>query len=142
MKTFLLNVVNIEESLFSAQITALRVTTENGDVGILQGHTPLLASIKPGNLKITDINLTEEVFYISGGFLDVQPDIVTILADTVIHSKDIDAKTVLENKNRLEGLLHSKASTSTEYVLQLTQELAKLRTALLLDNLKNFKKYK
>ncbi|MFQ3264952.1 MAG: F-type H+-transporting ATPase subunit epsilon, partial [Colwellia sp.] len=85
-----LNVVSAEESLFSGSIKSLQITGSEGELGILPGHAPLLTSLKPGMVLITKADGNEEVIYLSGGMLEVQPNNVIVLADIATRAADLD----------------------------------------------------
>ncbi|MFA0697635.1 ATP synthase F1 subunit epsilon, partial [Vibrio sp. 10N.222.49.C9] len=80
-----------EGTLFSGPAHALAVSGADGELGIRPGHSPLLSKIKPGvTVFVTGEKQKEQVLYVSGGLVEVQPDVVTVLADTALHGKDID----------------------------------------------------
>lgn len=83
-------IVSAENEIFSGDITMLIATGSLGELGIMPGHTPLLTGLKPGPVTMRFEDGREEVFFASGGFLEVQPNIVTILADTAEHADNID----------------------------------------------------
>ena len=125
-----LDVVSAEMSLFSGQVSYLSVTGEEGDLGIMHGHTPLLTPIKPGMVQLVKQNGDEEVIYISGGFLEVQPNGVTVLADTAIRGQDIDEAKAEEAKRAAEEKM-SSSNKDIDFALvtaQLAQAVAQLRT--------------
>ena len=97
-----LNVVSAHESLFSGSIKSLQITGSEGELGIMPGHAPLLTSLKPGMALITKEDNTEEVLYLSGGMLEVQPNQVIVLADVAIRSDDLNEQAVLDAKKRAE----------------------------------------
>jgi len=97
-----LNVVSAEESLFSGSIKSLQITGSEGELGIMPGHAPLLTSLKPGMALITKQDDSEEVIYLSGGMLEVQPNNITVLADVAIRADDLDEQAALEAKQRAE----------------------------------------
>jgi F-type H+-transporting ATPase subunit epsilon len=105
-----LDIVSAEESIFSGEIESVAVTGEMGELGIVPGHTPLLTPLKPGNVRAILPNQQEEIFYVKGGMLEVQPYIVTILADTVVRAQDIDEAAAFEAKKQAEDLLAGKVS--------------------------------
>ncbi|MFC0308646.1 F0F1 ATP synthase subunit epsilon [Gallibacterium trehalosifermentans] len=128
MATFNLTVVSAEQKIFSGVVESIQVTGCEGELGILAGHTPLLTSIKPGIVKIMQ-NGKEEVIYVSGGFLEVQPENVIVLADTAIRGEDLDKERILAAKRRAEENIRS-AHKDGNYELmasKLSRELAKLR---------------
>ena len=97
-----LSVVSAEESLFSGSIKSLQITGSEGELGILPGHAPLLTSLKPGMALITKADGTEEVIYLSGGMLEVQPNNLIVLADIAIRGGDLDEQAALAAKKRAE----------------------------------------
>ena len=84
------DIVSAEEEIFSGLIEMMVATGDMGELGITYGHAPLLTSLKPGPVRIVTQNGEEEVYYVSGGFLEVQPGVVSILADTAIRANDVD----------------------------------------------------
>ena len=90
-KTFRLEIVSSERSLFSGDANFVVVPGVDGELGIFPNHTPLLTKIKPGTLKFHAKDESEEtLFFVAGGFLEVQPSVVTVLADTVVRGEEID----------------------------------------------------
>lgn len=137
MATLNLTVVSAEKSIFSGKVKSIQATGIEGELGILPGHIPLLTAIKPGIVKFTLENGTEEVIYVSGGFLEVQPNVVTVLADVAIRGKELDADRILEAKNRAEKNIVSGAKDANYEMLaaKLSRELAKLRAYELTEKL-------
>ncbi|MFZ7317813.1 F0F1 ATP synthase subunit epsilon [Avibacterium avium] len=137
MATLNLTVVSAEENIFTGQVKSIQATGIEGELGILPGHTPLLTAIKPGIVKLTLENGNEEVIYVSGGFLEVQPNVVTVLADVAIRGKELDADRILEAKRRAEQNIVSSAKDANYEMLasQLAKELAKLRAYELTEKL-------
>ena len=88
--TLLCDIVSAEEEIFSGEIDMLVAAADQGDVGIQVGHTPMLTSLKPGPVRLKKSSGDEEVFYVSGGYLEVQPHLVTVLADTALRDGDMD----------------------------------------------------
>jgi len=119
--TMHLDIVSAEEKIFSGLIEHMTVTGEEGELGIYPGHTPLLTGIIPGQIIVTKQHGEKEVFYISGGMLEVQPQVVTILADTVIRADDIDEVAALEAQQKAEELRAGKKSSDIDYEKTLTQ---------------------
>ena len=129
-----LDVVSAEESLFSGRVSHLQVSGQEGELGIMPGHTPLLTPIKPGMVKMFKQHGDEEVFYVSGGFLEVQPGGVTVLADTAIRGADLDKAKAEEAKRTAQEQI-SNPSKDIDYALvtaQLAQAIAKLRVIKML----------
>jgi len=105
------------------------VPGESGELGILPGHAPLLTRVKPGAVKVQlDGAGTEEIIYVSGGILEVQPKNVTILSDTSVRGKDLDEAKVMEAKRAAEEALTNRASGQERAVVQ--AELAQLAAQL------------
>ncbi|GAA5167194.1 F0F1 ATP synthase subunit epsilon [Viridibacterium curvum] len=103
------DVVSAEESLFSGLAEIVSLPGESGELGILPGHTPLLTRIKPGTVRIKIPNRAEEeVIFVAGGLLEVQPGLVTVLADTAIRGKDLDEAKALDAKRRAEEMLANR----------------------------------
>lgn len=121
-RTLRLDIVSAEREIFSGHAEMVFATGALGELGIAPGHTPLLTALKAGNIRAQLPNQQEEVFYISGGMLEVQPSIVTVLADTVVRAKDIDEAAALEAKERAEKMLAEKASEID--IARATSELA------------------
>jgi F-type H+-transporting ATPase subunit epsilon len=124
-----LDVVSAEECLFSGRVSYLLVSGQEGDLGIMPGHTPLLTPIKPGMVQMVKQFGEEEVIYISGGFLEVQPTGVTVLADTAIRGEDLDQAKAEAAKRAAEEQI-SNPSKDMDYArvtAQLAQALAQLK---------------
>lgn len=127
--SFHVDVVSAEAAIFSGLVQKLFVSGIMGDLEILNGHAPLLTSLKPGPVWIVKQDGQEEVFYISGGMLEVQPSATTVLADTAIRAKDVDEAQALEAKTRAEQLLAGQAK-DFDYVTaqsQLLEAVAQLK---------------
>lgn len=122
---FELNIVSAEEKIFSGSVVSVRVTGVDGELGVYAGHTPLLTSIKPGMVKYTLQDGREEFIYVSGGFLEVQPTIVTVLADVAIRGEELDQQRILAAKRKAEEILSK--SNNAEFSAKLSREIAKLR---------------
>ncbi len=124
-----LNVVSAEESLFSGSIKSLQITGSEGELGIMPGHAPLLTSLKPGMALITKKDGTEEVIYISGGMLEVQPNNVIVLANVATRSADLDEQAVLEAKQRAEDNMnaHGNYVDYAAVAAELARAVAQLR---------------
>ncbi len=124
-----LDVVSAEQSLFSGRVSHLSVSGQEGELGIMPGHTPLLTAIKPGMVHLVKQGGSEEVIYISGGFLEVQPGGVTVLADTAIRGEDLDHAKAVEAERAAKEQL-SNPSKDIDFALvtaQLAQAVAQLR---------------
>ncbi|WP_455487864.1 F0F1 ATP synthase subunit epsilon [Haemophilus sp.] len=137
MATFNLTIVSAERKIFEGEVKQIQATGVEGELGILPGHTPLLTAIKPGIVKFTLQDGNEEVIYVSGGFLEVQPNIVTVLADVAIRGSELDADRIREAKHKAEENIVSHASDVDHDLLvaKLSKELAKLRAYELTEKL-------
>lgn len=124
------DIVSAEQEIYSGLVTLLVATGVEGEIGIGYGHAPLLTSLKPGPIRVKKQNGEEEIYFVSGGYLEVQPHTVTVLADTALREEDLDEeaakKAVSEAEKHLQsqaaGLDYNKAST------QLAEAAAQLRT--------------
>ena len=137
MATFNLTIVSAERKIFEGEVKQIQATGVEGELGILPGHTPLLTAIKPGIVKFTLQDGNEDVIYVSGGFLEVQPNIVTVLADVAIRGSELDADRIREAKRKAEENIVSHASDIDHDLLvaKLSKELAKLRAYELTEKL-------
>jgi F-type H+-transporting ATPase subunit epsilon len=108
--TIHVDVVSAEESIFSGLAEFVVLPGEAGELGILPGHMPLMTRIKPGAVRIKLPNDQEELIFVAGGLLEVQPGLVTVLADTAIRGKDLDHAKAAEAKRHAEEAMQSRAS--------------------------------
>lgn len=99
------DIVSAEEEIFSGLVESLVATGEIGELGVNYGHAPLLTSLIPGPVRILLQNGDEQVYYVSGGFLEVQPGVVSILADTAIRAADVDEAAAEEARREAEQAL-------------------------------------
>ena len=128
-KTMQLEIVSAEAAIFSSKVEMIVVTGGMGELGIYPGHCQLLTSLKPGQIKAILEDGKEEVFYMSGGMLEVQPEIVTILADTALRAVDLDEAAAISAKEEAERRL-AKQKTGIEYskaMTELAEAAAQLR---------------
>lgn len=127
--TYHLDVVSAEQEIFSGLVEKIQVTGSEGELGIYHGHAPLLTAIKPGMIHIVKQHGHEEYIYLSGGILEVQPNMVTVLADTAIRGTDLDEARALNAKNKAEEHMHD-SHNDVDYAqasAELTRAIAKLR---------------
>ena len=120
--TMKIDVVSAEESIYSGEAEFVVLPGMMGELGIYPRHTPLFTQIKPGSVRIKPVNGPEELVFVQGGFLEVQPNVVTVLADTAIRAKDLDEKSALEAKRAAEEAMQNK--TSKEEIARAEAELA------------------
>ena len=129
------DIVSAEREIFSGRATQISLTGSIGELGILPGHAPLLTGIRPGPVRLQLEDGEEEVFFASGGFLEVQPGAVTILADTALRAEDIDEAAAAEAQQEAERALAEQTaelefSTATAMLAEATarqRTLAELR---------------
>ena len=127
--TFPVNIVSAEEAIFSGDVEMVVAPGEAGELGILPNHAPLLTRIKPGTVKLKIPGQAEdELIYVSGGMMEVQPKGLTILADTSIRAQDLDEAKALEAKRAAEEALQGKVSEveRVRLLLELTQAAAQV----------------
>lgn len=105
-----IDIVSAERAIFSGTAKMVSVTGVAGELGIMPGHAPLITALKPGNIRVSFENEADEIFYVSGGMLEVQPYVVTVLADTVVRAHDIDEAAALVAKEKAERVLSEKHS--------------------------------
>lgn len=109
--TIHVDVVSAEESIFSGLAEFVVLPGEAGELGILPGHMPLMTRIRPGAVRIKLPNSDqEELVFVAGGLLEVQPSLVTVLADTAIRGKDLDEAKSLEAKQKAEEAMKNASS--------------------------------
>ncbi len=96
------DIVSAEDSIFSGEVELVVAAGTLGDLGIAPGHAPLMTSLKPGPVRIIKQGGEEEVFYVSGGYLEAQPNMVTILSDSAQRADDLDEAAALEAKKEAE----------------------------------------
>jgi len=128
MATIHVDVVSAEASIFAGEAKFVTLPGEAGELGILPGHTPLITRIRPGTVKIVNPDDREELVFVAGGVLEIQPSTVTVLADTAIRSQDLDeAKAEMARKQAEEALRNAKDKTEVAVV---EAELAMLAAQL------------
>lgn len=121
--TIHVDVVSAEEQIFSGEAEFVVLPGVLGELGIYPRHTPLLTEIRPGAVRIkTAGKAEEELVFVQGGFLEVQPHMVTVLADTAIRAKDLDEVKAMEAKRAAEEAMRNK--TSKEEIAQAEAELS------------------
>jgi F-type H+-transporting ATPase subunit epsilon len=108
--TMHLNIVSAENEIYSGTITQVFAPAEMGEVGVMPRHAPMLSTLKPGVVRVISQDGEEQSFYVSGGILEIQPHVVTILSDTALRAADIDESAALEAKARAEAAMKDKAS--------------------------------
>jgi F-type H+-transporting ATPase subunit epsilon len=134
--TLHVDIVSAEAEIFSGTVTMVFAPAEMGEVGIAPRHAPLLTRLKPGEIRIQQADGSEQSFFVSGGMLEVQPHVVTVLADTAIRAHDLDEAAALQAKERAERMLTDKHA-DIDYAkaqAELAQSIAQLRAIQKLRN--------
>lgn len=129
IETMELDIVSAEASIFRGRVRYVIVTGSTGELGIHPGHTALLTSLKPGQVRVMLEDGTEDVFYISGGMLEAQPNMITVLADTAVRAADLDEAAAQAAKEHAEKVLE-KQTAGIEYsraLAELAEAAAQLR---------------
>lgn len=108
--TVFCSIVSAEQEIFSGMVEMVVATGTIGELGILPGHTPLLTGVKPGPVRLRLEGGEEQMFFASGGFIEVQPNAITVLADTAIRADDLDEAAALEVQQRAERELADNRS--------------------------------
>jgi len=124
-----LNIVSLESRIFSGEVSALYVRGSQGELGITPGHSQLLTDLPAGTVRVLLVDGSEQLFYVKGGFLEVQPGVVTILSDTAVRAADLDEAAVLQAKQRAEELLAGRSGefNYAHAVADLAEAMAQLR---------------
>ncbi len=130
------DIVSVRESIYSGAISMLIAKGAGGELGILPGHAPLVTLLQPGPIRVQLENGTEEIIYVSGGVLEVQPHVITVLADTAIRAHDLDEAAILEARKEAESLLaNQKSDLDTGAAMAaLAETVAQLETIRKLKN--------
>lgn len=108
--TMHVNIVSAENEIYSGTVTQVFAPAEMGEVGIMPRHAPMLSTLKAGEVRVIPEHGEEQSFFVSGGILEIQPHIVTILSDTAMRAADIDEAAALEAKAKAEAAMKDKAS--------------------------------
>jgi F-type H+-transporting ATPase subunit epsilon len=124
------DIASAEEEIYSGLAELVVATGSLGELGVEYGHAPLLSDLKPGPVRVVTQGGEEEIYYVSGGFIEVQPGIVSILADTAIRADDVDEAAALEAQKQVE---HELANQSADFdysraATRLAEAAAQLRT--------------
>ena len=125
-----LDIVSAEQKIFSGLAEMVTCTGTLGELGISPGHAPLLTQLRPGPVTVRHQGGEEDVFYVSGGMLEVQPNTITILADSALRADDVDEAAAIEAQKQAEEALHDQ-DTEINYsraAVDLAEAVAQLRT--------------
>ena len=115
-------IVSAEAEIFHGTATLVVASGDDGELGIAPRHAPLITRLRPGQVRVIGENGDEQAFYVSGGIIEVQPQVVTVLADTAIRAKDLDESAASQAKEKAERLLANR--TDAVEVAQAQVELA------------------
>ncbi|MGO1965684.1 MAG: F0F1 ATP synthase subunit epsilon, partial [Moraxellaceae bacterium] len=123
-------VVSAREELYSGEISMLIATGAEGEIGVLPGHTPLITLLKPGAMRVQTPNGEEEVIYVSGGVLEIQPKMVTVLADTATRAGNLDESKIIEARKKAEQMLVNQSDTveTNAALASMAESVAQLQT--------------
>ena len=119
------DIVSAEAEIFSGAASMVVITGEEGELGIAPRHAPLLTRIKPGQVRVTLPEGGEEFYYVSGGMLEVQPHVVTVLADTAARAADLDEAAAVKAKEEAERALSDRSAD-----MEMAQAQAQLAEAV------------
>jgi len=122
------DIVSAEAEIFSGQASMVVITGEEGELGIAPRHAPLLTRIKPGQVRVMLPEGEEQFYYVSGGMLEVQPHVVTVLADTAARADDLDEAAAVKAKEEAERALSDRSADMemAEAQAQLAEAVAQL----------------
>jgi F-type H+-transporting ATPase subunit epsilon len=138
MATLHVDIVSAEGEIFSGEASMVFAPAAMGEIGIAPRHAPLLTTLKAGEVRVQVPGKEEQFFFVSGGALEIQPHLVTVLADTALRAKDLDEAAALQAKQRAEEALKNRATTleTAELQAQLAQAVAQIRAIEKLRKLK------
>ena len=124
------DIVSAEQEIFTGMVETLVAAGSYGDLGIYPGHAPLLTTLQPGPVRVVKQNGEEEFIFVSGGFLEVQPHRITVLADTAVRANDLDEAAALEAKKHAQDLLDQQNADLDlgRATAELAEAVARLRT--------------
>jgi F-type H+-transporting ATPase subunit epsilon len=131
MSTIHVDIVSAEGEIFSGDAEMVIVPAKLGDVGIAPRHAPLLTDLRPGEVRVQIPGEEEQFFYVTGGILEVQPHLVTVLADTALHAGQLDEQAAMEARRRAEEALRGATGKAdlAEAQNQLVEAAARYRAA-------------
>lgn len=128
--TVQVDIVSAEQEIFSGSVEMVFAPAELGELGITPGHAPLISRLNPGEVRVKVSETETQAYFVSGGLLEVQPHLVTVLADTAIRAKDIDEAAAIQAKAEAEDAINNN-SDKLDYAAaqaQLAQAMMQLRT--------------
>ena len=125
-----LDIVSAEESIYSGPVEMVTCTGSLGELGITPGHAPLLTQLRPGPVTVRHQGGEDDIYYVSGGMLEVQPNTITILADTALRADDVDEAAAIEAQKHAQDELHDQSAeiNYSRATSELAEAAAQLRT--------------
>ena len=136
--TIHVDIVSAEGEIFTGEAAMVFAPAVMGELGIAPRHAPLLTTLKPGEVRVQTPSGDEQSFYVSGGAMEVQPHLVTVLADTAIRAKDLDEAAALQAKQRAEEALRDRKDSIS--IAQAQSELARIAAQVkLIEKLRKLK---
>ncbi len=138
MATLHVDIVSAEGEIFSGEAAMVFAPAIMGELGIAPRHAPLLTTLKPGEVRVQTPAGEEQFFYVSGGALEIQPHLVTVLADTALRAKDLDEAAALQAKQRAEEALRDRGNKMelAEAQAELARAIAQIKAIEKLRKLK------
>ncbi|HEX2492274.1 MAG TPA: F0F1 ATP synthase subunit epsilon [Steroidobacter sp.] len=138
MATIHVDIVSAEGEIFSGEAAMVFAPAVMGEIGIAPRHAPLLTTLKPGEVRVQTPGGEEQFFYVSGGALEVQPHLVTVLADTALRARDLDEAAALQAKQRAEEALRDRGDKMevAEAQAELARAVAQIKAIEKLRKLK------
>ena len=132
------DIVSAHNRIYSGLVESVVATGSQGELGIFPGHAPLLTELKPGPIKVRKQNGSEEIYFVSGGYLEVQPNVVTVLADLALRAEEIDEAAAEKARKIAEETLAGKTSDYdyAQVTIQLSKAIGQLRTLRRAQNLR------
>ena len=130
MSTIHVEIVSAEREIFSGDVEIVFAPARLGEVGILPGHAAMLTPLRPGEVRVQMVGGEQQAFYVSGGMLEVQPKVVTVLSDTAIRAHDLDEAAVMKAKQEAEDALANRSDKVdfTKAQAELAELAAQLQT--------------
>lgn len=128
--TIHVDIVSAEHEIYSGEAQMVFAPAEMGEMGIAPGHAPLVTKMAPGEVRVKDHEGNESAFYVSGGLLEVQPKVVTVLSDTALRAEDLDESAILKAKEEAENSIHESGAQIdyTKARASLAETAAQLQT--------------
>lgn len=124
-KTFQCDIVSAQDEIWSGQAAQVFATGVSGELGIYPRHTPLITQLKPGSVRVVDDQGEEQLFFVGGGIIEIQPHIVTVLADTAMRGDDLDEAAAQKSKEEAERAIADRTGE-----LEVAEAQAKLAEAV------------